>query len=65
MLKIIRSHAKLQWLQHPSKINWNNVSNIRRETRKNFRNKNSEYLNDKIDEECSLLGSYVIGSCKN
>jgi hypothetical protein len=40
----------LQWLQDPSQINGDNLNNIRRETRKHFRNKKREYLKDKIDE---------------
>jgi hypothetical protein len=44
-----RKQAKLQWLQDPSKINGDNLNNIRREPRRNFRNKKREYLNDKIN----------------
>jgi chemotaxis methyl-accepting protein methylase len=40
----------LQWLQHPSEINRDNLNNIRRETSRHFRNKKREYLKDKIDE---------------
>jgi hypothetical protein len=45
-----RKQAKLQWLRDPSEINGDNLNNIRRETRKHFRNKKREYLKDKIDE---------------
>jgi hypothetical protein len=45
-----RKQAKLQWLQDPSEINGDNLNNIRRETRRHFRNKEREYLKDKIDE---------------
>jgi hypothetical protein len=34
-----RKGAKLQWLQDPSKINGDNLSNIRRETSRHFRNR--------------------------
>jgi hypothetical protein len=34
-----RKQAKSQWLQDPSEINGDNLNNIRRETRRNFRNK--------------------------
>jgi hypothetical protein len=37
-------------LQDPSKINGDNLNNVRRETRKYFRNKKREYLKDKINE---------------
>jgi hypothetical protein len=42
--------ARLQWLQYPSKINGDNLKNIRRETSRHFRNKKGEFLKDKIDE---------------
>jgi hypothetical protein len=37
-------------VQDPSKINGDNLNNIRRETSRHFRNKNRQYLKDKIDE---------------
>jgi hypothetical protein len=40
----------LQWLQEPSKINGDNLNNIRSEASRHFRNKMMEYLRDKIDE---------------
>jgi hypothetical protein len=36
----------VQWLQHPSKINGDNVNNMRHEVSRHFRNKNGEYLNE-------------------
>jgi hypothetical protein len=45
-----RKQAKLQWLQDPSEISGDNLSNIRRETSRHFRNKKREYMKDKIDE---------------
>jgi hypothetical protein len=42
--------AKLQWLWDPSKINGDNLNNIRQEARRHFRNKKREYLKDKIDD---------------
>jgi hypothetical protein len=42
--------AKLQWLQDPSKVNGDNLNNIRWETSRHFRTKKREYLKDKIDE---------------
>jgi hypothetical protein len=45
-----RKHAKLQRLQDPSKINWDNMNNIRPEARRHFRNKKREYLRENIDE---------------
>jgi hypothetical protein len=45
-----RKQAKLQWLQDTSKINGDNLNNIRHDTSRNFRNKKRDYLKDKIDE---------------
>jgi hypothetical protein len=45
-----RKQAKLQWLQNPSVVNEDNMSNIRWEDSRHFRNKKREYLKDKINE---------------
>jgi hypothetical protein len=45
-----RKQAKLQWLQDPSKVNGDNLNNVRREASRHFRNKKREYLKDKINE---------------
>jgi hypothetical protein len=45
-----REQAKLQWLQDPSEINGDNLSNVRCEAKRNFRNKGREYLKDKVNE---------------
>jgi hypothetical protein len=45
-----RKDAKLQWLQDTSKINWDNLNNVRREASRYFRNKKREYLKDNINE---------------
>jgi hypothetical protein len=37
-------------LQNPSQINRDNLQNLRRETRRIFRNKKREYLKGKINE---------------
>jgi hypothetical protein len=39
--------AKLQWLQHPSEINVDNLNNEISEASRYFRNKTREYLKDK------------------
>jgi hypothetical protein len=44
-----RKQAKLQWLQDTSEINGDNMNNVRREASRHFRNKNGEYLIDKIN----------------
>jgi hypothetical protein len=36
-----RKQSKLQWLQDPSEINGDNLTNVRRETSRHFRNKNT------------------------
>jgi hypothetical protein len=52
MLKIgyRRKQTKLQWLQNPSEANEDNLNDVRREASRHFRNKNREYLTDKINE---------------
>jgi hypothetical protein len=40
----------LQWLFDPSEINGDNLNNVRREASRYSRNKNKEYLKDKINE---------------
>jgi hypothetical protein len=53
MLKIItprKQEAKLQWLQDPSKINGDNLNNVRREASVHFRNKKRKYVKEKINE---------------
>jgi hypothetical protein len=37
-------------LQNPSQINGDNFDNVRTESRRHFRNKEREYLKDKINE---------------
>jgi hypothetical protein len=41
VLKFITSkrEAKLQWLEDPGEINWNNLNNVRHEASRYFRNK--------------------------
>jgi hypothetical protein len=45
-----RKQAKLQWLQDASEINGDNLSNVRLEASRRFRNKKKEYLKGKINE---------------
>jgi hypothetical protein len=45
-----RKQANLQWLQDTSKINGDNLNNIRREATWHFRNKKRECLKDEIDD---------------
>jgi hypothetical protein len=45
-----RKQAKLQWLQDPSEANEDNLSDVRREDSRHFRNKERDYLKDKINE---------------
>jgi hypothetical protein len=45
-----RKQAKLQWLQDPSEANEGNVSDVRREASRHFRNEKTEYLKNKINE---------------
>jgi hypothetical protein len=45
-----RKQAELQWLQDPSEINADNLNNVRCEASRYFRNKEKEYLKDKMNE---------------
>jgi hypothetical protein len=49
-LVVRRKQAKLQWLQDPSEANEDNLSDVRWEARRHFRNKKRKYLKDKINE---------------
>jgi hypothetical protein len=44
-----RKQAKLQWLQHPSPINGNNLNKVKCGALKTFQEKWREYLKDKIN----------------
>jgi hypothetical protein len=43
-----RKQAKLQWLQDPSATNENNLSDVKWEDSRHFRNKKREYLKEKL-----------------
>jgi hypothetical protein len=45
-----RKQAKLQWLQDPSEINGDNLKIVRREANRYFRNKKTQYMQDRIKE---------------
>jgi uncharacterized protein YaaR (DUF327 family) len=45
-----RKQAKLQWLQDPTKINGDNLNDVRSETIRHLRNKMREYWKDRINE---------------
>jgi hypothetical protein len=50
----------LKWLQDPSKINGDNMNNIRCEAIRHFRNKKREYLKGKINE---LIRTRTLETC--
>jgi hypothetical protein len=45
-----RKQAKLQWLQDPSEVDEDNLSDVRQEASRHFRNKKRECLKDRIKE---------------
>jgi hypothetical protein len=49
-LAVRRKQAKLQWLQDPSEVNEDNLSDVRREASRRFMNKKREYLEEKIND---------------
>jgi hypothetical protein len=42
--------AELQWFHYPIVENEDNISNVRREARRHFRNKKWDYLKDRVNE---------------
>jgi hypothetical protein len=44
-----KKQAKLQWSQDPSEVTEDDLSDVRREASRHFRNKEREYLKDKIN----------------
>jgi hypothetical protein len=49
-LVVRRKQTKLQWLQDPSDVNEDNLSNVRWEASRHFRNQKREYVKDKINK---------------
>jgi hypothetical protein len=49
-LAVRRQQDKVQWLQDPSEANEGNLSNVRCDANRHFRNKRRECLNDKIND---------------
>jgi hypothetical protein len=45
-----RKQGKLEWLQDPREANEDDLSDVRREANRHFRNKKQKYLKDKINE---------------
>jgi hypothetical protein len=45
-----RKQTTFQWLQDPCEINGDNINNRRHEVSRQFRDKEKEYLNGKINE---------------
>jgi hypothetical protein len=45
-----RKKAKLQWLQHPSEVNGDNLNSVRHEASRHFRNKKRGYLKGRINK---------------
>jgi hypothetical protein len=40
----------MQWLQDPSEINGDNLNNVRHGASRHFRNKEKQYVKDKIND---------------
>jgi hypothetical protein len=61
MFKMVdqRKQAK-QWLQDPSEVNEDNLSDVRQEASRHFRNRKRKYLKDKINVLESNSKSKVI-----
>jgi hypothetical protein len=46
----LKKQAKLQWLQDPSEVNEDNLSEVGQEASRRFRNKKRKYLKDIINK---------------
>jgi len=44
-----RKHGKMQWVQDTDQSSVDNLTNVRREASRHFRNKKKEYLKTKIN----------------
>jgi hypothetical protein len=55
--------AKLQWLQDPSEANEDNLSDVRWEASRHFRNKKREYLKDKTNELEAVIRTRTSETC--
>jgi hypothetical protein len=55
-----RKQVKLQWLQDPCEVNNGNLSNVRQEASRYFRNKKIEYLKDTIslNQTVRIMGTF-------
>ena len=53
----------MQWVQDPSQSNIDNLSNVRREISRHFRNKKKEYLRAKFEELKLTVRSKILGTC--
>jgi hypothetical protein len=60
-----RKQAKLRWLQDPSEVNEDNLSDIRQKASRHIRKKKTEYLKDKINEfESSSKNKNIRDLCR-
>jgi hypothetical protein len=53
----------MQCLQDPNQSNVDNLSNVRREVNRHFKNKNKEYLKAKIDEFETNINIKIYEAC--
>ena len=58
-----RKQAKMQWIENPSQSNEDNLSNVRRDTSRHFRNKKKAYLRAKIEELETKVRLTISGTC--
>jgi hypothetical protein len=59
-----RKQAKLQWLQDTNEANEGNLSDVRWEASRHFRNRKREYLKDKINELVSAVRIRTSETCR-
>ena len=57
-----RKQAKMQWMQDPSQRNVDNLSNVRRDGSRHFRNIKKEYLQAKIQKLATKSKIKILGT---
>jgi hypothetical protein len=55
--------AKLQWFQNPNQISGDNLQNLRHETGRIFRKKETEYVKGKINSLKLIMKTEILETC--
>jgi len=58
-----RKQTKLQWMHNPSRTSRNNLNNVRRETSRYFKNKEMEYVKEKLMNFKERVRTEILDTC--